>query len=76
MKWVLVAGLVGLAALISPAALDALGRPELGLLASGLRMPAGVVWLVGPMLLGIAGAVTVGWRRATTGGNGGGPDRR
>ena len=76
MKWVILAGLVGVPALISPAGLDALGRSELDLWAAGLRMPVGAAWLVGPMLLGILGAVTVGWRRATTGGNATGSDRR
>jgi hypothetical protein len=33
------------------------------LMAASLRGPIGMLWIVGPMLLGVAGAVTVGWRR-------------
>jgi hypothetical protein len=65
MKRLLIAGIVGIPALVFPSGIEALSRPELGLLAAGLRMPVGAVWLVGPMVLAVAGAVTVGWRRAT-----------
>jgi len=33
------------------------------LVAAGMRAPMSMLWIVGPMLLGVAGAVTVGWRR-------------
>ncbi|MDH3733242.1 MAG: hypothetical protein OEU54_06890 [Gemmatimonadota bacterium] len=44
----------------------AAARPELGVIAAGLRVPGGALWLVGPMVFGVAGAITLGWRRASS----------
>ena len=34
-----------------------------GTMVAGMRAPVALLWIVGPMLLAVAGAVTVGWRR-------------
>jgi len=74
MKPFWVVGVAGLATILFPAGADALGRPELGLPAAGMRISVGTLWLIGPMLLAVAGAVTVGWRRAAVEGRSGGRD--
>ncbi len=76
MKRLSVVPVAGLALLAIPAGVAALGRPELRLLVSGMRVPVGTLWLIGPMLLAVAGAVTVGWRRAAVDGRSGGSEDR
>lgn len=41
----------------------ALAAVESGTLVAGMRAPVALLWIVGPMLLAVVGAVTVGWRR-------------
>ena len=65
MKWF--TGAVAALALIAPAQAVA-GRAEIDMLPAGFRVPVGALWLIVPMLLAVAGAVTLGWRRAAAGG--------
>jgi len=76
MKRLLFTGLAGLLALAHPVGVEALARPELSMLVAGLRVPVGAMWLIGPMVLAVAGAVTIGWRRASTDGRSNAHDRR
>lgn len=68
MKRFMIAGIAGVSALVYPVSVEALSRTEFGSLAAGLRIPVGAIWLIAPMLLAVAGAVTLGWRRAATDG--------
>lgn len=54
-------------AMITPVDVQAM-RVDMDMLAAGFRMPVGALWLIGPMLLAVAGAITLGWRRAAAGG--------
>ncbi len=56
-------------AMVMPADVQAM-RVDMDMLAAGFRMPGGALWLIGPMLLAVAGAITLGWRRAAAGGRG------
>ena len=51
-------------AVIAPAVGMAAGREEIDVLAAGFRVPPSALWVIGPMLLAVAGAITLGWRRA------------
>jgi hypothetical protein len=56
-------------ALIAPAGVQATHIDvDMDMLVAGLRVPVGALWLIGPMLLAVAGAITLGWRRAAAGG--------
>ena len=66
MKRVAIAGIVGILVGIDPGAAVAAVRPGMAAIAAGLRVPVGTFWLIAPMLVAVAGAVTVGWRRAAT----------
>lgn len=62
-----IVGAIAVLAMLVPAVGLAAGREQIDALAAGFRVPIRALWVIGPMLMAIAAAVTVGWRRAVTG---------
>ena len=75
MRRVAMAGMVAILVSIDAGSAAAAVHSGVEVAAAGVDVPMGTLWLIAPMLIAVAGAITVGWRRAATEARGGTEDR-
>ena len=71
MRRAVIAGMVAILVTIDAGSAAAAVHRGVEVAAAGVNVPMGTLWLIAPMLIAVAGAITVGWRRAAAEARGG-----